>query len=82
MGYVRGPSLASRACACAREGELDFRAAPAALAVGFALGGTVGVGTLAFVILIGPAVEGSFWLLARSPLVEREATQTVLSPPA
>ena len=54
----------------------------AALAVGFALGGTVGVGTLAFVILIGPAVEGSFWLLARSPLVEREVTQTVLDPPA
>lgn len=40
------------------------------------------MGTLAFVILIGPAVEGSVWLLARSPLVEREATQTVLSPPA
>ena len=40
------------------------------------------MGTLAFVILIGPAVEGSFWLLARSPLVEREATQTVLGPPA
>ena len=54
----------------------------AALAVGFALGGTVGVGTIAFVILIGPAVEASFRLLARSPLVEREATQTVLGPPA
>jgi uncharacterized protein len=54
----------------------------AALAVGFALGGTVGVGTLVFVILIGPAVEGSFWLLARSPLVQSEATQTVLGPPA
>jgi uncharacterized protein len=54
----------------------------AALAVGFALGGAVGVGTLVFVILIGPAVEGSFWLLARSPLVQSEATQTVLGPPA
>jgi uncharacterized membrane protein YczE len=40
----------------------------AALAAGFALGGTVGVGTLAFAVGIGPAVELSFWLLARSPL--------------
>jgi uncharacterized protein len=34
---------------------------------GFALGGKVGVGTLAFALGIGPAVEASFWLLARSP---------------
>jgi uncharacterized protein len=40
----------------------------AALAAGFALGGTIGVGTLAFALGIGPAVELSFWLLARSPL--------------
>jgi len=40
----------------------------AALACGFALGGTIGIGTVAFVLLIGPAVEGSFWLLERSPL--------------
>jgi uncharacterized membrane protein YczE len=39
---------------------------------GFALGGTVGVGTLAFAFGIGPAVELSFWLLDRSPLAERE----------
>jgi uncharacterized membrane protein YczE len=39
-------------------------------AVGFALGGTVGVGTLAFALGIGPAVELSFWLLERSPLAE------------
>jgi uncharacterized protein len=36
-----------------------------ALLVGFALGGTVGLGTLAFAVLIGPAVELSFWLLER-----------------
>lgn len=36
--------------------------------VGFALGGTVGVGTLAFAFGIGPAVEASFSLLGRSPL--------------
>ncbi len=34
---------------------------------GFALGGKVGIGTLAFALGIGPAVEASFWLLARSP---------------
>jgi uncharacterized membrane protein YczE len=40
--------------------------------LGFALGGTVGIGTLAFAFGIGPAVELSFWLLGRSPLVRRE----------
>ena len=39
-----------------------------ALAVGFALGGTAGVGTLVFALGIGPAVELSFWLLGRTPL--------------
>ena len=40
-----------------------------ALVAGFALGGRVGIGTLAFALLIGPAVEGSFWLISRTPLV-------------
>jgi uncharacterized membrane protein YczE len=35
------------------------------LLVGFLLGGTVGVGTLAFAALIGPSVEASFWLVIR-----------------
>lgn len=38
--------------------------------VGFALGGTVGIGTLAFAFGIGPAVEGAFRLLERSPLAD------------
>jgi uncharacterized membrane protein YczE len=38
--------------------------------VGFALGGTVGIGTIAFAFGIGPAVEASFWLLGRSPLAD------------
>lgn len=38
--------------------------------VGFALGGTVGIGTLAFAFGIGPAVELSFWALERSPIVK------------
>lgn len=40
----------------------------AALALGFALGGTAGIGTLVFALGIGPAVELSFWLLERTPL--------------
>jgi uncharacterized membrane protein YczE len=39
-----------------------------ALVAGFALGGTVGLGTVVFAVGIGPAIEASFWLLARSPL--------------
>jgi uncharacterized membrane protein YczE len=35
------------------------------LLLGFLLGGTVGIGTLAFAALIGPAVEASFWLVTR-----------------
>ncbi len=38
------------------------------LVVGFLLGGTVGVGTLAFAALIGPSVEASFWLVTRTRL--------------
>jgi uncharacterized membrane protein YczE len=44
----------------------------AALAVGFALGGTAGLGTLVFALGIGPAVEGSFWILGRTPLAAAE----------
>ena len=40
-----------------------------ALVLGFALGGAVGIGTLAFAVLIGPAVEGSFWLVSHTRLV-------------
>lgn len=40
----------------------------AALALGFALGGTAGLGTLVFGLGIGPVVELSFWLLERTPL--------------
>lgn len=42
-----------------------------ALAVGVALGGTVGVGTVAFALGIGPTVELCFWLLERSQLAAR-----------
>lgn len=37
----------------------------AALLVGFALGGRVGVGTVVFALLIGPSVEASFFLADR-----------------
>jgi uncharacterized membrane protein YczE len=38
------------------------------LAAGFALGGVVGVGTVLFAALIGPAVEASFSLISRTAL--------------
>jgi uncharacterized membrane protein YczE len=37
-----------------------------ALAAGWALGGTIGVGTVVFALGIGPALEGGFWVLQRS----------------
>ena len=37
-----------------------------ALGAGFALGGTIGIGTVVFALGIGPALEGGFWLLQRS----------------
>jgi uncharacterized protein len=46
--------------------------------VGALLGGTIGIGTVAFALLIGPALEGSFWLLSRTPL----AGPAVASAPA
>jgi uncharacterized membrane protein YczE len=39
-----------------------------ALAAGIALGGTFGVGTIAFALLVGPVVEASFAILAHSSL--------------
>lgn len=49
--------------------------------VGFALGGTVGIGTLAFAFGIGPAVELSFWLLEHSPLADAAPNASQLLPP-
>lgn len=40
------------------------------LVAGFLLGGVVGLGTAAFAFAVGPAVEGSFWLLVRLGLAE------------
>jgi uncharacterized protein len=37
-----------------------------ALAAGYALGGTIGIGTVVFALGIGPALEGGFWALQRS----------------
>lgn len=46
-----------------------------ALVAGFALGGTAGLGTLVFALGIGPAVELSFWVLARTPLAVASAAE-------
>jgi uncharacterized membrane protein YczE len=40
--------------------------------VGFVLGGTVGIGTLAFAFGIGTAIEAAFWLVQRTPLADGE----------
>ena len=47
-----------------------------ALAVGVALGGTFGVGTVIFALGVGPVVEWSFALLQRSPLAAPVAAHT------
>ena len=52
----------------ARIGVVRAALESSALVAGFLLGGSAGLGTLAFAALIGPAVEGSFWVIARSPL--------------
>jgi uncharacterized membrane protein YczE len=51
-----------------------------ALAVGIVLGGTFGVGTVAFALLIGPCIEASFALLKRSPLAVSEEAASPGSP--
>jgi uncharacterized protein len=43
-----------------------------AVVLGALMGGTVGIGTVAFALLIGPALEASMWLLSRSSLVLTE----------
>jgi uncharacterized membrane protein YczE len=40
--------------------------------VGIALGGTFGIGTVAFALAVGPVVEAGFWLLEHSPLAVPE----------
>lgn len=58
----------------------------AVIAVGFALGGPVGAGTVAVALLLGPSVEGSFWLFTRVGLATRSepvvepAVQPVVEP--
>ncbi len=46
----------------------------AVLIIGIVLGGTFGVGTVAFALLIGPIIEFSFAALARSPLATGETS--------
>ena len=53
-----------------------------ALVVGIVLGGTFGVGTVAFALGIGPCIEASLALLERSPLAVAIATRPSPEPPA
>ena len=50
-------------------GEANIVVAVAVMLLAWSLGARVGLGTLAFALLVGPCVEASFFLLARSPLV-------------
>lgn len=52
----------------------------AATIAGFLLGGKVGIGTLVFVLAIGPAVEVSFALLGRSPFADGHGKDPEPSP--
>jgi uncharacterized protein len=52
----------------------------AALGAGYALGGTVGVGTVVFALGVGPALEGGFWLLRRTPLAAPPAGPAIPLP--
>jgi uncharacterized protein len=51
-----------------------------ALAAGFLLGGTIGVGTVVFAVTVGPALEWGFWLLRRSPLGTAASATPVPAP--
>ncbi len=67
--------------AAARRSGTRFGAARAvielaALLAGLALGGQIGLGTLAFALLIGPSVELGFWVLRRSPLAHEAPRRT------
>lgn len=53
----------------ARIGAVRAALEASVLVVGYLMGGRAGIGTVAFAALIGPAVEGSFWLVSRTRLV-------------
>ena len=53
-----------------------------ALLVGFALGGTAGLGTLIFALGIGPSVELAFWALERTPVASAGVASTPVIGPA
>jgi uncharacterized protein len=53
-----------------------------ALLLGFALGGTAGIGTLVFALGIGPAIELSFWVLERTPIAGPGVASTPVIGPA
>jgi uncharacterized membrane protein YczE len=44
-----------------------------ALTVGFAFGGSVGLGTVLFAVGLGPAMEGAYWVLMRLGITRRDA---------
>jgi uncharacterized protein len=65
-----------------RIGLVRFVIEAGALVLGIVLGGTFGVGTVAFALFVGPVVEASFWLLARTPLAEAPCLAAAPAPAA
>jgi uncharacterized membrane protein YczE len=53
-----------------------------ALVLGWLLGGSVGVGTAVYALLVGPSIELSFGLLRRSPLARRPGGTPLPAPAA
>ena len=71
-GFSAGPRDSLMLAASRRTGVriaiVRFSMEAIVVASGAALGGDVGLGTLLFALTIGPAVEGSFWMVLRLDL--------------
>lgn len=52
-----------------------------ALSSGVVLGGVAGLGTVLVALMLGPSVEGSFWVLLRTGLAQRAAAVGTQDPP-
>jgi uncharacterized membrane protein YczE len=85
-GFGAGPRDSMMLMLARRSGvriaAVRFTMEAVVVAAGWALGGTVGIGTLVFVVLIGPSVEGSLWLLMRLGLAAPGPSDPIAVSPA
>jgi uncharacterized membrane protein YczE len=63
-----------------RIGSVRIAIEIAVLAIGIALGGTAGIGTVAMALLVGPAVEASFWAVIRLGLARPHPVHAEFGP--